>query len=166
MIADSAFMGCGYLVRIDVAPENPAYRSIDGVLFDRNGGTLIRYPAAKPGNDYAIPQGVTRIGGSAFRAAPLNRVSIPASVTRIGWAAFAATGLTGITIPAGVRIIEANAFAGCKNLTSATFLGNAPEMQGPNSFWGTPPGFVIRHSKGAAGFSNPQWTTLGSVLAW
>jgi len=165
-IGDSAFTGCGNLVRINVDPENSSYRSTHGVLFDRNGGTLIRYPTGKPGTDYAIPQGVTRIGRSAFRTASLTRVIIPPSVTRIGWAAFAGTALTGITIPSGVTIIEANAFAGCKNLTSATFEGNAPEMQGPTTFWDTPPGFVIRYCKGASGFSKPAWAALGSVLAW
>ena len=43
----NAFYGCSSLKRIEVAPDNSSYRSIDGVLFTGNGKTLVKYPAGR-----------------------------------------------------------------------------------------------------------------------
>jgi hypothetical protein len=40
------------------------------------------------------------------------------------------TDLTSVVIPAGVKKIGPNAFWGCKNLTSVTFLGSGVELEG------------------------------------
>ena len=48
--------------------------------------------------DIAIPEGVTTIGGVAFRNIDITSVVIPSTVTSIGWYAFSNTGLTTVTI--------------------------------------------------------------------
>lgn len=87
------------LTSINVDVNNPNYCSIDGVLFDKNQTTLIRYPRGKQGA-YIIPDSVTSIGNSAFYCCrALTSVTIPDSVTSIGERAFCWCGaLTSVTI--------------------------------------------------------------------
>ncbi|MDR0958624.1 MAG: leucine-rich repeat domain-containing protein, partial [Clostridiales bacterium] len=46
-IGDAAFANCGSLSYISVDSNNQYYKSIDGVLFNKAGTTLICYPAGK-----------------------------------------------------------------------------------------------------------------------
>ena len=54
------------LESITVAADNPNYKSIDGVLYSKDGTTLIQYPANKAGADFTVPAGVTTIEPYAF----------------------------------------------------------------------------------------------------
>ena len=97
-----------------MAPLNPYYRSVNGVLFDKNMSTLIQYPPGRTGS-YSIPEGVIRIEDVAFSTcSDLNSVSIPVSVASIGDGAFSGcAGLTSIVIPNGLTDIGEWAFSGC-----------------------------------------------------
>jgi hypothetical protein len=76
---------------------NPNYQSIDGVLFSKDGKTLIAYPAGKSGSAYVIPSSVTSIGYEAFKGCTsLTSVTIPSSVTNVSYGAF--YGCTGCAI--------------------------------------------------------------------
>jgi hypothetical protein len=73
-----------------------------------------------------IPEGVTEIGGAAFRGCTsLTSVNIPASVKTIYEAAFLNTSLTSITIPSTVTDLRGGAFSYCSSLTSVTFAAPA-----------------------------------------
>ncbi len=104
-----------------VAPDNPVYEDIDGVLFDKRSKTLIACPYRRIGH-YTIPEGVTAIADGAFsRCWQLTSVSIAPSVTRIGAYAFdACQGLTSLVIPDGVTHIGDRAFNACFELGSVT----------------------------------------------
>jgi len=119
-IAQYPFAGC-VLASIDVAPSNPAYEQIDGVLFDKQRKMLVAYPSAREG-EYAIPSGTLLIGDGAFAwCGNLTAVTIPDSVTYIGDGAFGnCSSLTSVIVPNSVTHIGRAAFSGCKNLTSAT----------------------------------------------
>ena len=99
-IGEYAFYGCKSLTSINVDVNNPNYCSIDGVLFDKNQTTLIKYPRGKQGASYIIPNSVTSIGNSAFSGCDaLTSVTIPDSVTGIGKSAFyRCDALTSVTI--------------------------------------------------------------------
>ena len=114
-----AFEGCTGLTSIDVASDNSNYCSEDGVLFNKDKTTLIRYPGGKQGS-YTIPNSVTSIGGGAFAFCKgLTSVTIPNSVTSIESDAFRyCTGLTSVTIPNSVTSIGDWAFSDCSGLTS------------------------------------------------
>jgi hypothetical protein len=87
-IGYEAFIGCASLTTIAVDAYNMNYASLDGVLFDKNCGSLLQYPEGKAGM-YVVPNGVTSIMDEAFYScASLTSVSIPASVTNIGNGAF------------------------------------------------------------------------------
>jgi sugar lactone lactonase YvrE len=121
------FASCSNLTAITVAAGNPAYVSVNGVLFDQSLTTLIQYPAGLAGG-YAIPGGVNNIGEYAFYgAAGLTNVVFPNSVTSVGQGAFMfCNSLPGVTIPAGVTNLAAEAFLHCPDLTAVYFQGNAP----------------------------------------
>ena len=89
LVEEDAFYYCVNLTSINVNKDNPAYSSIDGVLFNKAQNTLIQYPIAKQSGAYTIPDGVTTIGPLAFaRCVVLTSVTIPRSVTKLGNGAF------------------------------------------------------------------------------
>jgi len=84
-----AFYGCGKLTSIGVGGGNRKFISIDGVLFNRQGTTLLQYPIGKTNTTYVVPHNVTSIEDDAFAfCSNINRVIIPDSVTSIGDDAF------------------------------------------------------------------------------
>lgn len=83
-IGRGAFCDCGGLTAIDVSPDNAAYCSEGGVLYDKSKTMLCAYPGAK-GTEFRVPAFVTRIGDFAFSTdGILSTVFIPATVTSIG----------------------------------------------------------------------------------
>ena len=107
------FAYCQDLTTIDVAPSNPAYSSLNGVLFDKNRTTLIRYPIGNTATTYVIPDTVTSIGVYAFNyCANLTNVVMGNKLASIGNAAFENCGLSNVTIPNGVMNIGDAAFSG------------------------------------------------------
>ena len=121
-IGDRAFNKCASLTAINVDAGNAAYSSQNGVLYNKNRTALITFPPGKTETTFAIPDGVTDIGDSAFiRCANLTGVIIPNSVPSIGVRAFQdCTSLTSVTIPNSITSIEHGAFFGCTSLTGIT----------------------------------------------
>jgi len=88
------FSGCASLERIEVADENPVYKSIDGMLFNKEGTELILVPKGVHGS-LVIPESVTQIGYGAINDCKgITNIEIPKGVTRIGWYVF--KGCTGL----------------------------------------------------------------------
>ena len=118
-IGTNAFAYCTSLTAIIVDTNNPAYMSVDGVLFNKGQTRLMQYPGAKAGG-YTISNSVTSIAGHAFiGCSSLTSVTIPNSVTNIGSFAFAyCARLPSITIPNGVTSIGECTFIGCTSLTN------------------------------------------------
>ncbi len=154
-IGDGAFWGCPSLTNVTVAAQNPAYSSLNGVLFDKRQTTLIRYPTGNAATNYTIPNSVINIGDGAFESCGVTSVTIPSSVTSIGGSAFARSSLTSVTIPSSVTSIGDEAFLlsgltsvtigngvtnigyeafGCWILSGVFFTGNAPSGVDPDAF--------------------------------
>jgi hypothetical protein len=85
-IGNNAF-GANYLTSINVDFNNPNYTSINGVLYNKNGTTLLQYPTSLSG-PYIIPSNVTSIDANAFISCNITSVTIPSSVNAIGNSAF------------------------------------------------------------------------------
>ena len=85
--------------------ENSKYKSVDGVVYNTAGTTLIYYPRGRD-ESFVIPTGVTTIATKAFEEARYLR---------------------GITIPGHVTTIEDYAFKTCSRLDAITFQGTADD---------------------------------------
>jgi len=87
-VGTGAFSYCGAMTAIMVNAANPAFSSLNGVLFDKPQATLVAFPGGWAG-EYSVPTGVTRIGACAFSSnSNLTKVTLPASVSQIGDFAF------------------------------------------------------------------------------
>ncbi len=84
-IGEGVFSGCSFLRSINVESGNTAFSSVDGVLFDKDGTELVKYPDAR--GSYVIPSTVKGIADGAFSGAVPN-LEIPESVESIGASAF------------------------------------------------------------------------------
>ena len=87
---------------VNVESGNENYKSIDGVLFNKDGTELIFYPDGKTDSSYTIPNGVKTIDANAF---------------------YGCENLTKLTIPASVEYIGYDAFTNCKNIKDLCYLG-------------------------------------------
>jgi hypothetical protein len=129
-IGKDVFANCASLTAITVDPNNPAYSSVNGVLFDKGQTTLIACPNGLTGN-YTISNSVTSIGAYAFATCRLTSVTIGNSVTNIGDYAFIfCTNLTSVTIGTNVTIIGYAAFGNCISLTSVTIPDSVTSLGG------------------------------------
>ncbi|MDR0442765.1 MAG: leucine-rich repeat domain-containing protein [Treponema sp.] len=108
-IRGSAFGENFNLRAINIHPDNKNYSSIDGVMYDKTGTTLLQWPAGK-GTVVTIPNSVTAIGDWAFYGINLTALIIPDSVTTIGAHSFALNQLSELSIPASVTSIGTDAF--------------------------------------------------------
>ena len=132
-IGNGVFFGCG-LTDIAVDGANTAFRSVDGVLFSRDGTRLVLYPEGRAGA-YDIPANVTVIGSNAFAGcANLTGVTILDGVTRIENGTFSyCSGLTEMAIPGSVASVGTAAFFRCEGLKDVT-LGEGVASIGDSAF--------------------------------
>lgn len=136
-IGKSAFYPCSSLTDITVDLRNIVYSDINGVLFNKEGTQIIRYPEGRRNANYIIPYGVRSIGDRAFEGCTFfpTSITIPEGVTSIGESAFDFCAfLTSINIPNSVISIGDKAFSACSALTniiipnSVTSVGNSVFM--------------------------------------
>lgn len=130
-----AFAECYGLESVDVADENEAYESADGVLFAKDGKTLVLRPAAKEGGSFVVPDGVEVVGEMALaHCHGLTNLVLPDSVTSIGTRAFAQCyGLTELALPDGVAVIGGEAFERCYGLTNLVIPASVKVIE-PGTF--------------------------------
>lgn len=102
---------CPNLQAINVDAANSNYKSVDGILYNKVGTTLVMYPKARSHTSYTITEGVQIIGTDAFYSAHLTQVTLPQSLATIGVYAFQANDLVSVIIPAGVRNIGQESFS-------------------------------------------------------
>lgn len=115
-----------YIKSFNVAEGNTVYSSENGVLFNKNKDTLIKYPLANDNISYTIPNSVKTIKNNAFGGCEkLVSIEIPESVTTIESSAFyGCSGLTNIEIPSSIDAILDYTFSDCSKLTTVTIPSN------------------------------------------
>ena len=94
------------LAEISVDPANTVYKSMDGMLYSKDGLTLYVCPHAKSGA-VSVARGTKTIAGNAF---------------------FANYGLTSINFPEGLLKIGESAFYGCRGLTNVRIPSTVTEL--------------------------------------
>ena len=125
-----AFNSCTSLTSFSVASGNQNYSQISGVLFNKAGTELVRYPGGKSGS-YSIPSGVTAIADYAFALCiNLTGITIRNSVKSIGGYAFiGCSSLPSMTIPDSVTSIGAGLVSYCENLTALSVASSNPSYK-------------------------------------
>lgn len=96
-IGDAAFGENKKLEKIEVASDNPFLKSVDGVLYTKDGRVLLAYPAGETDKTYKVDAKVKYIARGAFAGA---------------------VNLEKIELPKGLFSIEDYAFKGCTSLKS------------------------------------------------
>ena len=100
--------------KIFVEKDNEFYTAKDGVLFNADKTTIVRYPLKNPEETYTIPLGVEIVGPHAFQNSK---------------------NLKHIVLPEGIKVIDNSAFDDCKNLETI-ILPSTLEYIGPWAFHG------------------------------
>ncbi|MBO7762567.1 MAG: leucine-rich repeat domain-containing protein [Clostridia bacterium] len=107
------------LTAIRVAKDNPHLTEKDGLLYSRDGRTLLRVPSGKRGT-LVLPRGVTAIAPYAlFGCHAITGIALPSTLRKVGKGAFAGcTALRELTLPGRLLTIGDGALAGCTALSS------------------------------------------------
>ncbi|MCT4507947.1 MAG: leucine-rich repeat protein [Tepidibacter sp.] len=133
IINEWAFSGCDKLAGINIDKNNANYSDINGVLFNKDKTVLIQYLDQR-GNQYTVPEGVTKLAKGAFASTKVTSVTLPESLEIIGFSAFEKCyDLALIEIPQSVTTLDHFAFASCKSLESVT-IPNGVKSIGNNAF--------------------------------
>ncbi len=120
-----------------VVDKNKDYSSVDGVLYNKDGNSLIMFPAGKTG-EFQLPQGVSEIREGAFKNSAITEIIIPqdSALDTIGNNAFESAKITSISLPEAVTVINSETFKNAENL-KAVELGSNVSQISKSAFEGT-----------------------------
>ena len=126
-IGEYAFTGGFALKRIDVAPENRYYQSIDGVLYTKDGTELLACPPRKWGY-LCLPETVQILRGGAFLNSCLSELRFTGnSLTAIERNAFChCMYLRKLWFPASLQWMEEGSVQKNPALREIYFFGDVP----------------------------------------
>jgi len=126
------------LEAIYVDEDNPSYKSINGVLYSKDGTKLISYPMKK-GANAIVEIGTKVINNNAFAFVSMDHIQIPEGLVCIENFAFRASTLAEIALPKSFRQLESEAFYQAE-LTSITVASTNP-------YFASVDGILYRHDK-------------------
>ena len=150
-IEELAFYSCKNLQAVLVDPENPAYLSENGILYNKDKTELILFPISyvdyaentlvkttgeEKTMEYTLPETVERIGALGFAYAKgLTKVTLPQNLKSLGTLAFfRCESLGEIHLPKGLTTIGSDAFSYCKKLTYIYIPASVTEI-GHHAFY-------------------------------
>ena len=144
---NTAFDGNPEFASYKCADGQKTYRSVNSVLYSKDGKTLVAVPYTWSG-EFTIPSFVRTVKSRAFaKNKGITRLVIPANVHTIETYAFTGmtalrkaeischtsisarafsgcSALSSVTFAEGVREVESKAFAGCNSLSVSSFPGS------------------------------------------
>jgi len=101
----------------EVSPENPYYTSVDGILYTKDGKTLVKCPPKKDVRNFTVPDAVEAIAYEAFCETNTETVSFGKNLKTIGPSAFQRTALKGkLILPGTIETIGFHAFYWSENV--------------------------------------------------
>ena len=136
----SLFQWYSALETITFCGEHPLYKAIDGVVYSKNGDTLLAYPRQKPDKVFRIPEGVKTIGEGAFNEqACLEYLWMPDTVEEIHQGAFShCVQLQEVRLSENLTTLvdsEDGVFESCRRLCRVSF-GRKLRSIGNRAFYG------------------------------
>jgi len=113
------FLNCPNLKYIDVEKENPEFVSVNGILYTRDGKTLVQCPQAYEKTEIVVPDGVEKIAYAAFEGCRgITSVVLPDTVKKISAYAFSGCiSLENVVMREGLQELEPDAFSSCRMLS-------------------------------------------------
>lgn len=134
-ISDWLFSIGKNLQTVEISDRNSEYIEKDGIIYSKDGETLVFCPQNFKANSFNVPEGVKTIGSASFiENKNLETVSLSDSVTQIDSMAFYnAESLSEITVTDKLESIGDYAFFGCENL-GKTVLYTTVEKLGKGAF--------------------------------
>lgn len=137
--AESAFLGCTALKTVNVAAGNASYKSVGGVLYTKDGKTLVLAPNTLSG-EFVIPEGVQSIAPGAFiGCTSLTAVSLPSTLVLVGECAFYDTAIKSLSIPNAFVDLTVGKFAFAQSSLTSITLGETSRLAviGEGAFMGS-----------------------------
>lgn len=118
----TAFEECTKLKTIVIDPSNQLYSSGDGVLFNKDKTSLLKFPAAKQGT-YKVPVSVKKIGKYAFANSSISKIVFTSELMEIEKYAFLDSSVKIIEYPfsAHMTTVDRLSFSGCDSLAENPF---------------------------------------------
>lgn len=125
-------INCPNIASYEVAEDNPYLCSVDGVIYDKDMKTVLRYPPAKEDTEFKVPDTVETIGESAFACAKnLKKTDLPDGLITIKEWAFSDTEISSFNLPESLIEIFSYAFANNTSLTSITLPASLKRIIDP-----------------------------------
>ncbi|MDR2202402.1 MAG: leucine-rich repeat protein [Clostridiales bacterium] len=124
---DLAFYYLDSVGQINVHADNTAFKSVDGVLYSKDGSDLIKVPAKKTftDNEFVLPAAVDKVFRYALKGSGATKISLAdTALTAAQAKAFAGmTELKEVIFKEGITSIAYEAFDGDGRLDTVTFPG-------------------------------------------
>lgn len=119
-INQDAFDNTPALASINVDEQNTAYSSLDGVLYNKDKTSLVKYGEGRTETAFSVPDGVQSIEAKAIsNVFALESVTLPQSLRDIKNRAFSTNvKLTSVNFSEGLETINFAAFMACTALAS------------------------------------------------
>ena len=85
----SLFANCPLLQKIEVSEDHDVFKSVDGVLYTKDGKELISYPSGRKASSYRVLDGTESVWQGAFSNMDgcnpnLKKLTFPKSIVKIG----------------------------------------------------------------------------------
>ena len=119
----------------EVSEDNPYYRSVDGIIYNKDMTELVKVPSKYEISEIVIPDTVKTIRrGACHSLKHVSSIALPEGLEVIGANAFCGAGkLSKIVLPENLDTICDGAFNGCTSLTEINIPENVKHI-GYNAF--------------------------------
>lgn len=131
-IGAEAFAACENLTSITVDAANTKYKSVDGVLFTKDGTSLLQYPCASDTKIYTIPDGVVTVAKTSFaKTDSLQIVYFADSVKTVESYAFSeCKALSGVFLNDSIETLQSLSFQRCPSLMEIVIPASVTSFEG------------------------------------
>lgn len=128
------FDGCSNLKNFIVDPANPAFASVDGVIYSKDLTVVVACPRSR--TEFTFPEAVTEVGYHAFDKCSIAKISWNKNLKIIGEAGFrSCSSLENLELPEQLEVLGKYAFIECHGLDSVLIQNKVKEI-GASAFNG------------------------------
>ena len=118
----------------EVPEDHPLYKAVNGVLFSKDGKTLLSYPNDRKAEHYDVPAGVERI--EDMHNEYLKTISLPIGLKSVADYGFGGcTRLQSIALPLTVTEIGEEIFSGCLSLELVSLPDGLEADKDESGYW-------------------------------